>query len=157
MIAAETAAFLESGCVLIVGTVGPGNEPHASRGWGITVLGGAPTKLRLLLDAYDTIAIEHVAAGGLIAVTGGCVRTLRSTQVKGRASNLEPVTPADEARADRYVEEMTTVINEVDGTPRSAIERLRPSAYVACTVIVDEFYDQTPGPGAGAPIDVTAS
>jgi hypothetical protein len=140
-----------------VGTVGPGNEPHASRGWGITVVDGEPTRLRLLLDADDTIAIEHVAAGGLIAVTGGCVRTLRSTQVKGRASNLEPATPADEARADRYVEEMTSIINEVDGTPRAAVERLRPSGFVACTVTIDEFYDQTPGPGAGAAIDVTVS
>ncbi len=29
-------------------------------------------------------------------------------------------------------------------------ERLRPAAYVACTVEIDEAYDQTPGPGAGA-------
>jgi hypothetical protein len=156
VIGAETAAFLESGCVLIVGTVGPGNEPHASRGWGVTVLDGEPTKLRLLLDAYDTIAIDHVASGGLIAVTGGCVSTLRSTQLKGRASDLEPATAADEARADGYIAEMATIINEVDGTPRSAIERLRPSGYVACTVTIDEFYDQTPGPGAGAAIDVSA-
>ena len=156
MIAAETAAFLESGCVLILGTVGPGNEPHASRGWGVTVLGGEPTKLRLLLDAHDTVAIEHVASGGLIAVTGGCVRTLRSTQLKGRASDLEPVTPDDEARAERYIDDMITIINEVDGTPHAQIARLRPSGYVACTVTIDEFYDQTPGPGAGAAIDVSA-
>jgi hypothetical protein len=157
VLGAETASFIESGCVLIVGTVGPGNEPHASRGWGVTVLEGEPTRLRLLLDGHDTIAIEHVAHGGLIAVTGGDVSTLRSTQLKGRASDLEPVTPEDEARAERYIDDMLTIINEVDGTPRAQIERLRPSGFIACTVTIDEFYDQTPGPGAGAAIDVSGS
>jgi hypothetical protein len=157
VIGAETAAFLESGCVLILGTVGPDNEPHASRGWGVTVLEGEPTKLRLLLDAHDDIAIAHVESGGLVAVTGGCVQTLRSTQLKGRGSDLEPATPADEARADRYIDEMITIINEVDGTPREHVARMRPSGFVACTVTIDEFYDQTPGPGAGAPIDVSAT
>src|SRR5436190_23252791 len=60
----ETAAFLEHGCVLIVATVGPDGEPRASRGWGVTLLDGEPTRLRLLLDADDPIAIGHLAAGG---------------------------------------------------------------------------------------------
>ena len=84
------------------------------------------------------------------------MRTLRSTQIKGRASGLEPATLDDEARAERYLDEMITIINEVDGTPREQVARLRPSGYVACTVTIDEFYDQTPGPGAGAAIDVSS-
>ena len=34
----ETRAFLESGCGLLVGTVGADGEPHAGRGWGMDVL-----------------------------------------------------------------------------------------------------------------------
>jgi Pyridoxamine 5'-phosphate oxidase len=157
MIGAETAAFLESGCVLIVGTVAPDGEPHVARGWGVTVLGGEPTRLRLLIDSYDSVAIANLASGAKVAVTGGCVRTLQSTQLKGHASAIEPVTTDDEERAERYIDEMTSIINEVDGTPRSQIGRLRPSGYVACTVTVDEFYDQSPGPRAGAAIDVSPS
>jgi hypothetical protein len=156
MIGAETAAFLESGCVLIVGTVSPDGEPHATRGWGLTVLEGHPTRLRLLLDADDTLGIEHLEPGRRIAITGGDVSTLKSTQLKGQIAQLEAATEADEERAARYLEEMITVIHEVDGTPREHVAGLRPSGYVACTVVVDEFYDQSPGPGAGAAIEVTA-
>jgi Pyridoxamine 5'-phosphate oxidase len=157
VIGPETAAFLESGCVLIVGTVGSEGEPHATRGWGIDVVSREPVRLRLLLDAYDTVAVTNIASGGRIAITGGCVRTLSSMQLKGRVSQVEAASTADEARAARYLDAMVTVIHDVDGTPRERVARLTPSGYVACSVEVDEFYDQSPGPGAGTAIEVASS
>jgi hypothetical protein len=43
-------------------------------------------------------------------------------------------------------------VTAVDGTERRLLERLVPSDYTAWTVAIDEVYDQTPGPGAGAPL-----
>jgi len=160
VIGAETVAFLEGGCALIVGTVAADGQPRATRGWGLTVLPGSdPDELsvRLLLDGDDPVARENLAATAVIAITAGNVRTLHSTQLKGRSVGIEEATDPDRERADRYVEAFVSDIVAVDRTPRELIVRMVPSGIVACTVAVTELYDQTPGPGAGAPIAGSAS
>ena len=152
----ETQTFLESGCALIVGTVGPDGAPHAGRGWGLELLDGDPgPRFRLLLDIEDERTIEHLADGGAIAVTATNVLTLRSIQLKGRATGPEAATPDDHRRAQRYIERFFADAHTVDQTPWTRFEAVLPAGYVACTVEVQERFDQTPGPGAGARIEAT--
>lgn len=146
----EQIAFLETGCALIVGSVEPDGAPLASRGWGLDVLG--PDDVLLVLDADETRVVDHVAAGGRLAVTAADVRTLRSIQLKGRATSLRPASKDLAARAERYVEQFFTDVVETDGTDPAVLERLVPSRYVACSVTVEELFDQTPGPAAGSPL-----
>jgi hypothetical protein len=153
----DLVALLESGCALIIGTVAGDGAPHAGRAWGLTVVQeGAGDRVRLLLDAADPRSIEHARAGGRIAITGGDVRTLKSRQVKGRVIEVHDATDTDFVRADAYCEAFFEDAVETDGTPREYMERLRPDGYVACIVAIDEAYDQTPGPGAGAPVGAVA-
>ncbi len=146
----ETVAFLESGSALIVGTVSDDGVPRATRGHGLNVLRGDALRVRLLLDGDDPLTVEHARAGGRIAITAASVPTLRSLQLKGRATAVEPATDADRDRAHQYSEEFFDDITRSDGTPRVLLERIRPGDYVAATVEVDEVFDQTPGPSAGA-------
>ena len=37
----------------------------------------------------------------------------------------------------------------VDGDAFAHMQRLVPTDYVACTIDIDELFDQTPGPAAG--------
>jgi len=150
LLAPETIAFLESGCGVVVGTVGPDGAPHASRGWGLTVVSVDPIEVRLLLDADDTVAAEYLAATGAVSVTGGDIHTLRALQFKGEASPVEPATDDDRERAERFTDEFFGNINDVDGTPLELLNGLRVHDYVVCTVRVAELYDQSPGPSAGA-------
>jgi hypothetical protein len=152
----ERATFLESGCSLILGTVLPDGEPHAGRGWGLTLL-SPPGSVRLLLDVEDTVTIDRAAEGGAIAITAASVRTLRSLQLKGRVLAVEPGSAEDAARAGRYCDEFFTDIEETDGFDRAIMELLVPTGYTACTVTVDDLFDQTPGPGAGARLPGSAS
>ena len=148
-----TAAFLASGCALIIGTVDDHGQPHAGRGWGLDVIpsaDGVSASVRLLLDADDDITVANVASRGAVAVTATSVRSLSSTQLKGRAISTEVVTLGDQARAERYREDFFADIFETDGTDPSLLARLTPAGHVACTIAVDEVFDQTPGPGAGA-------
>ncbi len=112
--------------------------------------------MRLLLDASDDATLANLRRdgdhGGRIAITVADVRTLRSFQLKGRVAALDPATEADREKADRYCDDFFTDIEVTDGTPRVLTERLRPARYVACTVEVEEAFDQTPGPHAGSPV-----
>ena len=147
-----TWVFRNGSRALIVAAVTPDGAPHASRGWGIT-LDADDRSARLLLAADDEVLLaslgEHDAR---IAVTAGDIDTLHSTQIKGRAVSIEPVTADDERTAVDYFDGFAAAVERVDGTPRALIERLVPRAYVACTITIDEVFDQTPGPGAGASV-----
>ena len=77
--------------------------------------------------------------------------TFKSIQLKGRVESLEMPTVTDDERAQRYTDEFFAAIIETDDTERSLLERLLPLAFVPCIVVIDDLYDQTPGPGAGLP------
>jgi preprotein translocase subunit SecD len=147
----DDQTFLEGGCALIVATVAADGAPHASRGWGLDVLGGGD--VRLLLDADDEQTIANVADTGSIAITAADVRTLHSVQLKGSVLASRAADPAEVARARRYSDDFFLDIHETDGTTYEVLERMVPSRFVACECHVDDWFDQTPGPGAGAPVD----
>jgi len=149
VIAPPTVAFLEAGSALIVGTVDDGGTPHASRGWGLTVVDANADCIRLLMDAGDELAESNLAATGAIAITAGDVRTLRSIQLKGNARDRESASVRDRRSFDDFCDHFFSAVQESDGVPRVFLERLRPLELVAWTVHVAELYDQTPGPRAG--------
>jgi hypothetical protein len=151
----ETTTFLESGCALILAAVTTDGEPRAARAWGLTVTAPAG-ECRLLLPADDAVTHDLLRTNGRIAVTGVSVRTLRSIQCKGTALGIEPATDLDRQRAAAYCDEFLTDVEQTDGVPRVLLERMVPDDYVACTICVEELYDQTPGPGAGAKMSIGA-
>lgn len=148
----DTTAFLQSGCGLLVGTVAADGAPHAGRAWGLEVVDPAAGRLRLLLDAADTLTLANVADTGVVAVTAADVRTLRSLQLKGRIVGLAEAEGPDRARAARYCDELWTAVEETDGEPRELLEQLTPAAYRVAVVEATALFDQTPGPAAGAPV-----
>ena len=151
MIDEALRAFLERGGAMVVGTVSADGVPHAQRGWGCSVTG--PTTIRLLLDSSDPVLRSDIAAAGRLAVTSADVRTLRSVQLKGRVTAVEPEPgPADLERCEAHNEELLTDIEETDHYPRALTERMVPPAYIVAVVEVEELYDQTPGPAAGAQV-----
>ena len=96
----ETQAFLHSGCGLLVATVSPDGEPHATRGWGLDIVElGPPAVVRVMLDADDERTLEHVVAGGAVAITAANVLTLRSLQLKGRSRASTPRAPSSGSTA----------------------------------------------------------
>jgi hypothetical protein len=150
MLDSETVGLLESGCSISVATVDRDGAPHASRGWGITVLPD-DNRVRLLLDADDHTLRANLGGGGAIAVTGVAVSNLRAAQLKGVAS--EPVETSDAtdlARAARYCESFFGDVCTMEGVPLGLVERIRPTSLAVCTITVTEAYNQTPGPAAGS-------
>jgi hypothetical protein len=148
-----TARFLEGGCSIIVGAVLDDGEPYAMRGWGMTLLPGEPVQARLLLAADDVVGAAVLAGGRAIAVTAADVPSFRSVQVKGRSLGVTPGSDDDRARASRFADAFFGDVSRTDGTDRRVLDRMVPTDYVACTFTIEELYDQTPGPGAGAALE----
>jgi hypothetical protein len=146
----DVVALLESGCSMIIGTVDASGTPLATRGWGAAV--EADGRVRVLLALEADAARANLAATGKIAIGATDVPTLRSIQVKGEVVAIEPPTDADRDRSDRHREGFFRDVHETDGIPIEVLLRVAPGGLEAVTVVPTEVFDQTPGPGAGAPI-----
>jgi hypothetical protein len=149
MLTEEMVSFLESGCALIVGTVGEDGAPLASRGWGLDIDRGE-TVGHLLLAGDDMALAANLAPTTRLAVTGTHVLTLRSVQLKGSVRSTAPATDGQRARFLRYCDEFFGDVLAIDSIAPSLMERLMPIDLIACAFAIEEAFDQTPGPGAGA-------
>jgi hypothetical protein len=149
MFGSELTSMIEAGAGLILGTVDGDGAPRGIRAWGARVVDVDGQRVRIVLTADDRRVVDNLA-GGKAAFTAADVRTLRSVQLKGRVVIVEPPTPDDveltRAQIDRFFE----AVNQTDGNPLEQMELMLPTEMVAIEVLVEEEYDQTPGPAAGA-------
>jgi hypothetical protein len=145
----DVVTLLESGSATFVGSVDAAGNPAAAYGMGALVLGDG-AELRVILGAEERQVIENLQETGAVAVGATDVPTLRSVQIKGRAQLVEPVTPEDRIRINRYIAEYFDTINRTDGTPVELLHRLVPRDFVAFVMTIEEIFDQTPGPQAGS-------
>jgi hypothetical protein len=151
------AALLSSGHALSVAIANPDRVPYATRGWSLTVLSARPIRVRLVLSSDDRAQLQEIPRPRAMALTAGDPLTLHAVQFKGRAGDVEPATDADRMAVVRFCDGFFGAVREADGTERHVLERLVPPDFVACTVEIDEVYDQTPGPAAGAALTAGGS
>jgi hypothetical protein len=147
----QLTTLVEPGSSLIVGTVGSDGDPRATRAWAAKVVDADQRRVRIVVSADDPVVVESLA-GGLVAVTGADVRTLRSRQMKGRVHVVEPPTDDDLAMMAEHSTAFMEAVHETDGNPISELQRLLPNTVVVVEVVADELYDQSPGPDAGAAV-----
>ncbi len=148
----ELAALSEAGAGFVVGLVAPDGAPYATRAWSADVLDEAMGRVRFLVSADDTDVFEALE-GSSACLTGADVRTFRSVQWKGLVATVEPPTADDLALAEAHTARFFDAVHRTDGTPLELLDRIRPLEMMAVEMVVDEVYDQTPGPGAGAALD----
>ena len=146
---------VETGSPLILATASPAGEPYASRGWGLALVDATEGRIRLLLDAEDSVTIANAEAGGSIAITAADVTTLRAVQFKGSCVSVEAATDADRDNSTDHCAKFFATVEVTDGTPRAKLERLVPNDLVAVIVEVRELFNQTPGPRAGETLPST--
>lgn len=151
MFSSDLMEMIEAGCGLIIGTVAADGEPRATRGWGVRVVDPDRRRVRVLMGADDPVSIANLG-NGRIALTGANVRTLRSVQLKGRVVGTETATSDDLALVAETSAAFFRAIHEVDGNPLALIERLLAAEVIAVEFDVEEMYDQSPGPAAGAAV-----
>ena len=148
----ELAALSEAGAGFVVGTVAPDGTPCATRAWSAEVIDDDQRRVRFMVSADEAVVIENLQGAG-VCLTAAHVATFRSVQWKGQVVAIEPPTANDLAIAEAHTTRFFDAVNRIDGTPFELLDRMRPIEVLAVEMIVDEIYDQTPGPGAGAALD----
>ncbi len=155
MIEPEVTELIESPCSLIVASVDADGLPDAIRGWGVDVLG--PDRVRVLLAADADRTLANLADGGRIALTTTHFITAVSWQLKGVATMIEDASPAERILFDAYCSGCLQILSVAQDMPEGVIARLIPADVVACEMVVEQVFDQTPGPGAGARVAPVAN
>ena len=148
MFASELMSMIEAGAGLLIGTVTADGAPRGVRAWAAWVVDPDEQRLRVVFTADDPVVVGSLE-GRKVAVTAANVRNLRSVQLKGRVISVEQPTPADLEITESQTACFFTAVHETDGNPIELLHVLLPSTWLALEMIVDEQYDQTPGPTAG--------
>jgi hypothetical protein len=155
MLEPDVIDLIESGCGMLAGFVTASGLPFATRGWGLTVLGDGK-RARLLVGTVEMQHLGYPPGGEIsttVAVTGANILTLRSVQLKGPITSVEPMNDdADARRLSSYCNGYFDDVLVVDSIPRYLMERMVPADLMACEFEIVEVYDQTPGPNAGAAV-----
>jgi hypothetical protein len=145
------AEFLDSGVSMVGASADDRLVPEAFRMWGASLGDGGVLRALVSSDAGQTF--ECVGQGTLLCMTFTDVLNLRSIQVKGRSIGApEPPGPSDVACMERYQEALSPK-SRLNGTPEPLLAAIRPRSVFAVSIVVEEAYDQTPGPAAGTRLE----
>jgi hypothetical protein len=106
-------------------------------------------RVRVLLSSNAEQTLANLAEDGRMAFTVTHFLTNVSWQLKGRATDVGPATADDRIRHDAFCAGCIRILHESDGSPEAVIARLVPPGIVACEMVVEQVFDQTPGPEAG--------
>jgi hypothetical protein len=142
-------AQIESVGTILVGTRDAGLKPEITRGWGA----------HILLDCHTVELCVSLSAGAKtlanlrdheeIAVTFHHTNSYKTVQLKGRFLESGELTPEDWERVQRHWLELTSQA-KLTGIPLDIGSRVFTEDLVRIRFVVQEAFEQTPGPSAGS-------
>ena len=151
MLPAELVDFVESGVSALVGTRDAQLRPAAMRAMGCIVAKKRRSLAILLPEAAGRRTIANLEAGSPIAVTFSRIVDHRTVQVKGSCLRVRAAGPVEQEATQRYLAAFTEALYFI-GVSRATARRVRLEPCVVAEIDVRELFEQTPGPGAGAPL-----
>lgn len=147
----DLQTVLVGGAGLVVGTVSSSGEPRAHRAWSAVVTDPLERRVRFVMSADDPDLVAHLGSGA-VSLTGADVATYQSVQLKGRPVCVEAPTADDLQTARQHSDAFFDAVHRIDGNPLELLRRMLPLQMMAVEMIVEETFDQTPGPKAGTPL-----
>lgn len=157
-LAEEHAAFVSGAVSVVAASRDAHNVPSIGRATGCAV---APDRRSVAIFVARTQApqlLADVAASGQVAVVYTRPSTNRSLQLKGSDARMRALTAAELAGVTAYVEAFGREITPLGHGMEQArtIFRCVDGDLVAVEFTPTSAYVQTPGPGAGSAIGVSA-
>jgi hypothetical protein len=148
----EIAQLLGSGLIMYLGTRGADLAPEMVVAPGARVEEGGGEITVFVPRIFEAATLENLRDNGQAALTIVRVTDNRSIQIKGTFVSDRVADEGDrrflESLLARRANELALV-----GLPRSVSARLVTWPAAAIRIRVRELFVQTPGPGAGRPLD----
>ena len=143
--------FIESGVAAIVATGDSRRRPHVRSGWSPRVHEDGQTVDVFLDAARASQTLVNLKENGRIAMTVVHPVSVRSVQFKG-AFRGEGSPSADEIQWVQRGREEFSVPAALVGDPPEVIRNLWLPDVLRISFVVEQAFDQTPGPEAGKPL-----
>jgi hypothetical protein len=151
MIDAELASFLQEGIAIHLGTRNAHLEPNGARVVAVSVDADSQHVVAYVPESAARSVLADLASNGEAAIVFARPPDERACQLKGTFAGARDAGDAEramvEAQWGRWLDRLTTI-----GCPHETFEQWTTWPCVAVRVRVTAIFNQTPGPGAGAPI-----
>jgi hypothetical protein len=151
MIEKQLAEFLEEGLAIHIGTRNERLEPNGARVTAVTVEEDGTHIVAYIPTVSAGRVLPDLESNGQAALVFGRPTDHRACQIKGVFAGSRDPAPAERetvmAQWDRCIQ-----VFELVGVPRAATTTWVMWPCVAVRVRATALFNQTPGPGAGAPI-----
>jgi hypothetical protein len=145
----DLKTFLEGDVAVFVGTRTMDLKPEVTMGWGLKVLPGFQ-ELRLFVDeAAGAKVLENLNDNRFMAVTCTSPISLRSVQLKGWCLEIDEAEPEDIPRLAQHRQAFSESAR-ARGFPAHVTRTMWSNDVKRLKLLVQDRFDQTPGPGAGA-------
>lgn len=142
------AHILGSSGTILVGTRGASLTPEITRGWGPTILPDGHTIDVCVSLSAGAKTLENLRDSDEIAVTFHQTVTYQTVQLKGRFLESGDLTAQDWEAVERQ-KEILTEQAKIHGIPMSIGSRIFNPDLVRIRFVVEQAFEQTPGPRAG--------
>jgi hypothetical protein len=143
------AHILESAGTILVGTRDATLIPEITRGWGPTILPDGHTIDVCVSLSAGAKTLENLRESDEIAVTFHQTVTYQTVQLKGRFLGSGELTPQDWESVERQ-RNILTEQSKIHGIPLSMGMRILTPDLVRLRFMVQQAFEQTPGPDAGS-------
>lgn len=151
MIDTQLAAFLEEGVGIHIGTRSAALQPNGTRALAAKVDNGGSELVVYVARVAAERILSDLKDNGQAAVSFGRPVDDRACQVKGALIELRDATDSERPLVATQWNGFLGNLEKI-GIPRPATQGWITWPAVAVRIRVNAIFNQTPGPGAGAPI-----
>ena len=151
MIHRELAAFLQEGVGIHIATRNQSLQPNGARAIAVTVDADGEHLVVYVARAAAARLLPDLEANGQAAVGFGRPIDDRACQVKGVFVSVRDATDGEQAAVLAQWDGFLGSLEKI-GVPRAATRSWVTWPAVAIRLRANALFDQTPGPGAGAPL-----
>ena len=142
------AHIIENTGTILVGTRDTNLAPEITRGWGPTILPDGHTIDVCVSLSAGAKTLDNLRDNDELAVTFHQTVTYKTVQLKGRFLDSGELTPQDWESVERQKSVLTEQA-KIHGIPLSIGSRIFTPDLVRIRLVVQQAFEQTPGPGAG--------
>jgi hypothetical protein len=151
VITPELAAFVESGVAIHIAAASASLEPSGARVAAVAVDADGTHITAYLPEVASARVIADLQANRQAALCFGRPTDDRACQIKGEFVEARPASAGERKEVDRQWQGFLDNVGQI-GFPAKITEGWTRWPAIAVRLRVTALFSQTPGPGAGAPM-----